>query len=452
MVKKLYILFALLFSVSFLNAQRLVNDKIDVLPGKGVSNRNAVIYYPPNYSKTKKYPLVIFTHGIGEAGTNVNELYRTGLPRVLKNGYRPSFDFIMVAPQSTSFSANATWLPGILESAIDRWNIDENRVYLTGLSAGGKSIYGSQLSLTSQIASKFAAIVTNAGVIPAGSKTDYAIWKKSKTPLWAIVGARDKSYVTRNRNLVNEVNKQVPGLATLTLQPGIGHGGWDNVYNGKIKNGSITMWEWMYQFTRASKNFPNIDTNNTDNNDEVKAEVPAAPIVKQLYVNVFSGRNAPSGSQWNNWNLGTSRKGYVTSPTLRFSDRSTSGIKAQLSESYTVADNSAKYVKGMAPAEVLRYTSYSMKNRTLTISGLSPSKKYTFEFYASRGKNNSSTRFVINKSVEQVNTYYNATRKAVFSNISPNAQGKIVISIQSAQRYNYLNGFSITETSTATKR
>ncbi len=427
-----------------------MNDKIDVQAGSGVSYQNAVIYYPANYSKAKKYPLVIFTHGIGEAGTNVNELYRTGLPRVLKNGYRPSFDFIMVAPQSRSFSASVNWLPGILEAAQERWNIDENRIYLTGLSAGGKSIYGTQLSLSPEIASKFAAIVTNAGVIPAASKTDFSIWKKSKTPLWAVVGARDNGYVTRNTNIVNQINKLVPGLATLTLQPGVGHGGWDNVYNGKVKNGTKTMWEWMYQFTRASKNFPNVSKGNDDDKEEI--ELPSSPIVKHINVNIFSGMNAFSNSQWNNWNVGTGSRRNVTSTSLYFSDRSKSSVTAQLSESYTVADNSSKYVKGMAPAEVLRYASYSVKERTLTISGLSPTKKYAFEFFASRGKNNSTTKFTIGKSVQQVNTYNNSSRKAVFTNISPNAQGKIVVTIKNAQRYNYLNGFSIAETSTAERK
>src|SRR5687768_1462639 len=87
-----------------LKAQELINDKIDVIAGTGTFLFNCVVYKPANFSTTKKYPLVLFFHGMGEAGTDVNKMYSSGLPKVLKDGYKPSFEFIMIAPQHNSYS------------------------------------------------------------------------------------------------------------------------------------------------------------------------------------------------------------------------------------------------------------------------------------------------------------------------------------------------------------
>ncbi len=436
MLSRFSSLLLLIFISNILFAQRLINDKVDVQAGSGVNYREAVLYFPANYSADKTYPLVIFTHGMGEAGNNINLLYRTGLPKVLKSGYRPFFDFIMVAPQHRSFSASTDWIPGILEDAKRRWKIDTNRIYLTGLSAGGRSVYGSQLSLSPATASKFAAIVLNAAVVPASSVTNYEYWSVSKTPLWTVVGEYDRSYVTKNAKVVNEVNKLVPGLAKLTIQPGIGHFGWDNVYRGRVKHGNKNMWEWMYQFTRSSPNFPQIG------NEEPVEDIAGT---KPIRVNFFGGTNPYNNPNWNNWNLGSGLKKDVVSPLLTYADGSESGVKANLSESMGIIDNTSYYGSGMAPAPVLRYGSYSTKKRIMTLTGLTPGKKYNLEFYASRSRNNHATVFSIKKTTRQVSTYYNFNNKASFTDVKANSQGKIVITIKNAQTYQYFNGFTIAE-------
>jgi hypothetical protein len=118
-----------------------------------------------------------------------------------------------------------------------------------------------------------------------------------------------------------------------------------------------------------------------------------------------------------------------------------------LSHSSDIADNGSRYSGGMAPAAVLRYTSYHNATRTLTLKGLSASKKYTIELYASRSTSGSSNIFTVNGVSQTISTYNNFTNKAVFSNLSPNSAGQIVVSIAKTGTYNYLNGFSITENS-----
>ncbi|MFL5810622.1 MAG: hypothetical protein ACJ749_13960, partial [Flavisolibacter sp.] len=187
-MKKLLSFLLLLVATARVNAQQLLNDKVDIIEGSGVYNVNAVIYLPKNYSPSTAYPLVIYNHGTGQAGTNISRMYTAGLPHVLQQGYVPPFDFIMIAPQHGSYGPDPAWLPGILEDANKRWKIDNERIYLTGTSAGGWMTYGSQLNISTDVGKKVAAIVNISAATQDANKNNFANYKITQTPMWAIAG------------------------------------------------------------------------------------------------------------------------------------------------------------------------------------------------------------------------------------------------------------------------
>ena len=178
----------------------------------------------------------------------------------------------------------------------------------------------------------------------------------------------------------------------------------------------------------------------------VKA-VTGRTITKNINVNIYGGSNPYNNTTWNNWNVGTSSATNVTSGLFKYSDGTSSAVKAVLSYSLGVGDNASNYGGGMAPPEVLRYTSDGQNSRTLTLSGLSTSLTYNIELYASRWSIGNSTIFTLNGKSATIATYYNLTNKAVFTNITPTAQGQIIVTIQSLTGWNYLNGFMLTEQS-----
>jgi hypothetical protein len=104
----------------------------------------------------------------------------------------------------------------------------------------------------------------------------------------------------------------------------------------------------------------------------------------------------------------------------------------------------------MAPPEVLRYTSYSATTRTLTLSGLSTTKTYALELYASRANKGNSTVFTLNGTAITILTDSNKTAKAVFTNLKAATGGQLVLSIKNLNSFNYLNGFVLSETSGTT--
>src|SRR6266705_2976151 len=95
-------------------------------------------YVPKDYIRKggQRWPLVLFLHGAGERGTNLQRVAIHGPPKLVKQG--KEFPFIIIAPQCPE---GDRWhddaLLELLDHAIREYAVDKNRVYLTGLSMGG---------------------------------------------------------------------------------------------------------------------------------------------------------------------------------------------------------------------------------------------------------------------------------------------------------------------------
>jgi hypothetical protein len=184
----------------------------------------------------------------------------------------------------------------------------------------------------------------------------------------------------------------------------------------------------------------NVNTYNYLNGLILTESAAPPPTTKYVKVNLFGGTNPYANPEWNNWNV----SGSLSSGALKYSDGSSSTAAASITK-HTLADNGATYGGTMCPPEVLRYASYSTTSRTMTISGLAPSKTYSLQLFASRANTGNSTSFTIGATTVTILTDNNKTSVASFSSLVPSASGQIVLSIASVNTYNYLNGFILTE-------
>jgi len=181
-----------------------------------------------------------------------------------------------------------------------------------------------------------------------------------------------------------------------------------------------------------------------DVNVIVNASAPVPGTGKYVKVNIFGGSNSYVNAEWNNWNTSAS----LSSGNLFYNDGNASSISAALSQQSGISDNGTTLNYTMAPKEVVRYTSNSTSNRTLTLSGLDNTKKYDIEIYASRsGTSNNTSRFAIGTTSIDVLTDNNTANKVSFNAVSPTS-GNIVVNISKLNSYNYINGFMITEVGT----
>lgn len=125
-------------------------------------------YLPGNYDKEQKYPLIVYLHGYSPYLNIVNwTTIPTGLEELAEN-----LDACMVMPfarSNTDFQGNGEQdVLNAIEQMKKRYNIDENRIFLTGMSMGGMGVW----TIGSHYPHLFAGLVILSG------RGDFYFWHK----------------------------------------------------------------------------------------------------------------------------------------------------------------------------------------------------------------------------------------------------------------------------------
>lgn len=183
-----------------------------------------VLQLPATYNteKTKKWPAIIFLHGIGERGNDLNMVKRAGLAGIAaKNS---NFPYIVVSPQC---KANTWWdvpsLNVLYDDIVKQYNIDPKSIYITGLSMGG---YGTW-DWVAAYPSRFAAAVPICGAGPVAK----ACGLKDK-PIWVFHNADDPTVnVAGSRDMVNAIKACGSKVIKYTENATGGHDAWTKAYN-----------------------------------------------------------------------------------------------------------------------------------------------------------------------------------------------------------------------------
>jgi len=199
-----------------------------------------LLYLPPDYqaSGDKRWPLMLFLHGSGERGSEVQKVAVHGPLKLVKQG--TNFPFIIVAPQCP---AGETWqndpLLQLLDQVEHKYRVDTRRVYLTGLSMGG---YGTW-SLGLRHPERFAALVPICGGdnlidVVLGPRDKPADFKR--LAIWAFHGAKDNVVpVSESKRLVDQLQKIGGHHVKLTIYPEANHDSWTETYNNP------KLYEWL---------------------------------------------------------------------------------------------------------------------------------------------------------------------------------------------------------------
>ena len=197
---------------------------------KFVTETNYLLSLPDNYKNdtTTKWPLLLFLHGSGESGNDIQKVKAHGPPKLADQGKK--FPFIIVSPQSAGGGWDSENLYRLLQSVKQNYRIDDQRIYMTGLSMGG---YGTW-SLAMKHPEEFAAI---APVCGGGDTTD--TWKLRNIPVWCFHGAKDDIVLpSASINMVNATRRYNPSVK-FTLYPDANHNSWDVTYSND------SLYQWM---------------------------------------------------------------------------------------------------------------------------------------------------------------------------------------------------------------
>ena len=194
-----------------------------------------LVVKPQDYDEFEKYPLLIFLHGRGEQG---DDLQRVKIHGPFKKVAELGLPLLIIAPQSPQ---DEWWdvdtLEALVEEIIDDLNVDEDRVYLTGLSMGGSGTW----ALACRRPELFAAIAPICGwSVPSKAP------RLKDVPVWAFHGNRDEVVgVHESTNMINALH-EAGNDARLTIYPEAGHNSWTQTYNNP------QLYEWLLSHRRGS--------------------------------------------------------------------------------------------------------------------------------------------------------------------------------------------------------
>jgi predicted peptidase len=202
-----------------------------------------LLYLPKDYSATgAKVPFMLFLHGRGESDGPLSVVAKWGPPRRLAAGEQ--MKYLVVSPQCPRASAwnrddQQKRLLELLAHIKKSYNVDEDRIYLTGLSMGG---FGSW-RLASDHPEMFAAV---APVCGAGDPAKAA--NLVKLPVWAWHGTEDTAVrIERSIEMVEAIKAAGGTKVRFTSLEHIGHFSWQAAYQ------SNDLYEWFDQ-QNASQN------------------------------------------------------------------------------------------------------------------------------------------------------------------------------------------------------
>ena len=201
-----------------------------------------VLRMPVEFSKEEKYPLVIYLHGAGGRGRNLDLIYE----HPFFSDTEPWLQqVISVAPQcyEDSWFSIFEQLQEFVQYVIGWECVDPSRVYLVGASMGGYTTW--QLAMSRP--EWFAAIIPICG--------GGMYWNAGRLihmGVWAFHGDEDGAVFTEeSKKMVNAIQAN-GGEAKLTIYEKTGHNAWSPTF----QNGEV--WKWLlthtskYQATKSA--------------------------------------------------------------------------------------------------------------------------------------------------------------------------------------------------------
>jgi predicted peptidase len=198
-----------------------------------------LLFIPEQYGQEDmSWPLIVFLHGSGERGNNLNAVKKLGVPKEAPG--QPGFPFLVLSPQCPK---DKWWsdvditltVMGMIDEVVENYDVDPGRIYLTGLSMGGFGTW----DLAQKYPDKFAAIAP-----VCGWGNVYMQDRLKNVPAWVFHGAKDPNVPLGFAKQMAGALKSLGGDAQLSVYPGMGHNIWTVTYRNP------KLYEWFLSHRR----------------------------------------------------------------------------------------------------------------------------------------------------------------------------------------------------------
>gem|GEM_PF-2372753 len=204
-----------------------------------------LLFVPNDFGKAPS-PSLLFLHGVGECGTDLEGVYGNGPHGHLRGdkALRDKMPFLIIGPQcAPGRSWNQRQITratvALLDEILKAYGnyLDKDRVCMTGLSMGGQGTWCVAL----EAPDRFAAIVPSD---PRAVTPEVATERLKDLPTWIIAGAEDGDFTKGAKEMFEALKGNVP-KPQLMLVPNCGHGAWGYYYP------KWQFYEWLLKWRRS---------------------------------------------------------------------------------------------------------------------------------------------------------------------------------------------------------
>jgi predicted peptidase len=176
-----------------------------------------LVQLPGQYQteRQKRWPLLVFLHGGSGRGSDIALVKRYGPPIVAEK--RTDFPFVLVSPQCAEGEiwTDTEALMAMIDVVQRDYRIDSRRIYLTGISMGGRAA----LYLAYEYPSRFAGV---AALAPLSPITAWATGFGT-TPVLIVHGDKDTSAPIGESKELVDAARQAKRTIDFTVLPGKDH-------------------------------------------------------------------------------------------------------------------------------------------------------------------------------------------------------------------------------------
>ena len=212
------------------NFKNCVNDNLRWMCGYSYS-----LEVPENYSEERSYPLIIFLHGSAALNQESFIFYEN----IRTDFHKPKNDsYIYAAPIKLEIDWDHNKIRDLIENIKKNINVDENRIYLTGLSMGGRGTF----IVSSKLSKTFAAIMP---LSPHHQPYSYLPLAKDvkEIPIFMSHGEIDRVSSYDMAKQMGKILLDMNANIMFRTEIGVGHSGWNQIYRNSSLIGWLLSWK-----------------------------------------------------------------------------------------------------------------------------------------------------------------------------------------------------------------
>ena len=206
-----------------------------------------LVYPPSSASEQRRWPLILFLHGSGERGEDLQRVKRYGPPRYLEAGLElPAYLVAPQCPGDRAWDSLLDELEDLVEHLLKAYPIAADQISLTGFSMGGFGAWRWALHRPDRFSALAPVAGSGAGHEEGASLRDLCSLRR--LPIWIIHGAADRHVPVEGADAYADALERCGATCRYSRNAEADHG-----ETCRVAYGQPELYHWLMQQRRSQR-------------------------------------------------------------------------------------------------------------------------------------------------------------------------------------------------------